>query len=1010
MNRKTESLIDSRSIEELRGKIKELAASYTPEWCFDPTDPDIGSTIAMIYANQYSGNIRRVNQTVEKYHTEFVNLLGLSLKPAYPASGVVVAEPVRSATAGISLPHGTRLIAESESEDADSPIIFETVSDVYVTGSRLTDIFTVSSSFGKIIPLLKGPEQVELIKRNIPEEETEYTVEAEEQAVFSPISLFDFSDDGIQQHAMLMYHHNVFDALPDSEIMVRLSTADPADIERFTDSDSFEWCYFDGSSLAPFKTELRSNGCISLTREKESVETDLGHIICLRAKKPIFKRTDLGGIAFSSSCEDTKADFVCADGLDVNTDSFMPFGDEASLFSECYIGCESLFHQKGSRISMKFHLDLREKVVALTAQQQEEELKVIKRKPRESFIQMAFTSPQLVTIEYFNGIGWRRLVFDEDWSSLFDGRHSGNVNISFVCPDDWQPASVGGYDLRCIRLRIAQADNCYLRPCKHTMPVVSGLHLSYTYEDCWSAPQQLFTVNGTKKTDITPKLFKGDSFTVFEPIDCIGNSLYLGFDSPIEGAPVSILFDIEQNIHFESFPIAFEYSSPSGFKPLRVIDNTHNMSSSGTVVFMPPSDFAETEVEGIRRRWLRLVDERRVSDDPKCYHAVIRSILPNAVEIRNIEYRDEQSFYIDTASPNMSFELLAENILSADVFVNEKDTLTPAEMKRFMAEEPQDIRVEYDFLGGIQNFYIRWSEVESFDLSHAGDRHYIIDRMNNLIIFGDGVHVRIPTAQNSAAFTVKCRCCRGEEANLPAGAVSSSFDNIIYLNSITNPIATYAGSSIEKPESAHRRGANMISGRGRLVSISDYEREVLAFSDAVEQVRCVAGLTPEGKPVPSALTMAVLMRDYKNGNYSFRSIKDRLLSHLLSRSEMTADSDSLILSEPLFIEITLDIWAVAQDAQRSFDIQNAILDSVEDFLDPLGSHGWNIGELPDETQIRMMLHAIEGVGHIKRYVITARYTDHEGSHETTLDRLPQNPFVIPINGSHHIYMELPGSR
>lgn len=1009
MKRKTEPLIDSRTVEKLREQIKKLAASYTPEWCFDTVDPDIGSTLAMIYANQYSGNINRLNRAPEKYRTEFVNLLGLSLKPAYPASGVVVAEPVRSAAAGIPLPHGTRLIADSEEESSESPIIFETVSDIYVTGARIRDIFSVSGSFGKIIPLQNGPEAVPLIdEERQPEIISEADIEAEQE--LAPISLFDYSDDGIQQHALLMYHHNVFDALPDSEILIRLKTDYPSALERFVDPDSFEWCYYNGTTLAPFKVSLRDDGCISLTRSGESVETPLGHIICLRAKQPIFERIDLGGIAFSSSCEDTNADFVCADGLDVDTASFMPFGDEASLFDECYIGCESLFHQKGSRITMSFHLDLREKMVMLTAQQEEEELKIIKRKPRESFVQMAFTSPQQVSLEYFNGIGWRRLMCDEDWSSVFDGTHSGNVDISFICPDDWQPASVGGYNSRCIRLRIVRADNCYLRPCKHTMPIISGLHLAYTYEDCWSAPQQLFSVNGTKKTDITKKLLEKESFTAFAPIDCTNNSLYLGFDSAIEGAPVSILFDIEQNIRFESFPIAFEYSTLSGFKPLRVIDNTHNMSGSGTVIFMPPSDFAETEVEGVRRRWLRLVDERRASDDPKCYHAVIRSILLNAVEIRNIEYRDEQSFYIDFASPNMSFPLSAENILSADVFVNEKNSLSPTEMKRLMAQQPQDIRAEYDFLGEIQNFFVRWSEVESFDLSHSGDRHYIIDRMNNQIIFGDGVHVRIPTAQNAAAFTVKCRCCRGEEANLPAGAINTPFESILYLNSIENPIATYAGSSIEKPESAHERGANMISGRGRLVSIYDYEREILAFSDAVEQVRCVAGVTPEGKPLPCALTIALLMSDYRNGNYSFRSIKERLHSHLLTRSEMTADSESLILTEPLFVEITLDIWAVARDAQRSFDIQNAILDSVEDFLDPLGSHGWNIGELPDETQIRMMLHSVEGVGHISRYVITARYTDHEGSHETTLDRLPQNPFVIPINGSHRIYMELPGSR
>lgn len=1012
MKQKTELILDRRTTDRLHSRIKELAASYTPEWNFNTADPDIGSTLAMIYANQMSGNIRRLNQTIDKYHTEFVNLLGISLKPAYPASGVVVAEPVRSAVAGVSLPHGTRLVADSVNGDSTHPIIFETVSDVYVTGSRIRDIVSISGSFGKVIPLMGGPQAVSVLEKK-PVSDDEEDFEQEYEQAIPPIPLFDFSDEGIEQHALMLYHQNVFDAAPHAEILIRIDLKNGVSPEIFTDPEQFEWSYFDGEDLAFFKADMRSDGCICLTRNSDSCEVIVdktsAHLICLRAKKPLPGGIELTGIAISSSCDDASPDYVCANGRDVEIGGFMPFGDEASVFDECYIGCENIFHQKNSRVSINFHLDVREKLVTLTAQQ-EENLKIIKRKPHETYIQTALTSPQLVTLEYFNGIGWRRLVCDEDWSTLFDGTHTGDVTITFSCPEDWQPTAVGGYTSRCVRLRIVQADNCYLRPCKHTMPIISGLKLSYTYEDNWSAPQKLQLISGTKKYDVSQKLAAGEAITVFSPLQHIGNALYLGFDAPIEGAPVSILFNIEENVHFKSAPIAFEYSTISGFKPLRIIDNTRNMSSSGTVVFMPPSDFAAVEVEGVRRWWLRLVDERGFFDDPKRYHAVIRSIMLNAIEIRNIEYRAEEPFYIASASPDMSFPLSAQNILSAEVFVNEKDDLSQSEAKRMIQEHPQDVRVEYDFLGGIQSLYVRWSEVESFDFSQPGDRHYVIDRMNNRIIFGDGVHVRIPRAQNAVAFTVQCRCCRGEEANLPAGSVANLFENILYLNNIYNPIATYAGSSIEKLESAHLRGANMISGRGRLVSELDYEREVLAFSDAVQQVRCVAGMNPDGKSVPSAITLTILMRDYQNGAYSFRSIKDRLREHLFTRCEINVDDSSLILSEPIYVEITLDIWAVAQDAQRSFDVQNAIRNGIEDYLDPLGSHGWNIGELPTETQIRMMLHSLQGGGHINRYIITARYTDSTGSHDMPLDQIPANPFVIPVNGDHHIYMELPHSK
>ncbi|MBQ2830884.1 MAG: hypothetical protein IJF15_07730, partial [Oscillospiraceae bacterium] len=91
MKRK-ELTLDPRTQTDLCRRVEELAASYTPEWRFDRDDPDIGSTLALIYASQMAENIRRMNQLPEKYHTEFVNMLGLTLKPAYPASGTVVVE------------------------------------------------------------------------------------------------------------------------------------------------------------------------------------------------------------------------------------------------------------------------------------------------------------------------------------------------------------------------------------------------------------------------------------------------------------------------------------------------------------------------------------------------------------------------------------------------------------------------------------------------------------------------------------------------------------------------------------------------------------------------------------------------------------------------------------------------------------------------------------------------------------------------------------------------------
>lgn len=1006
MEQRDELILDGRTEETLRAQMAELAASYTPEWRFDQEQLDVGGTLAVIFANQMAGNLRRLNQTMDKYHTEFVNLLGISLLPAYPASGVVTASLIQDTIPGVALPRGTKLVGQGDGVD---PIIFETVGDVYITGSRLTDVLSISGRFGKIIPLLGGPKPAVFLPG-------QRTAAGEEEAAreLPPISLFDYREPGVEQNALLLYHASVFDTVEGASISVRLDAAhQQLAPEELADPKRFAWSYFDGEGLAPFQVSAAPDGSVCLKREGESVPVPLEgehcHLICLQALQKVEENLELDQIRVASSCQDILPEFISHNDQDMERERFMPFGDTASLFDECYIGHRGIFGQGGATVCLHFQLSFRKKLVTFTPQQEAENLKIIKRKPKAVQIETASTSPQQVAIEYYNGIGWRRLVCKTDWSTLFDGSHPGQVTVAFRCPEDWKPITVSGYDTRCLRLRLIRADNCYLQPCVHTMPVMENLRLSYTYDGAWSSPQQVRTVWGTRVESMTRALREGRPIAAFRCLPYGENALYLGFDAPMEGSPVSVLFDVVEDTHFESTPIAFEYSSTSGWKHLKVIDHTRNLSCTGTVMFMAPSDFAPMEVEGVTRWWLRLVDERRVFDDQNRYHVCIRGIVPNAVEIRNVETLPEEAFYVRTVVPYMSFPLSAENILSASVFVSEKESLSQSAMQQLLHQRPEDVRVEYDFLGGIQSFFVRWTEVENFDQSQPDDRHYIIDRMNNRILFGDGVHVRIPPAQSGVAFTVQVQCCRGEKGNLPAGAVDALFDRILYIDRVSNPIATFAGSNIENITSAQRRGANIVSGRGRLVSELDYVREVKAFSDAIAKVKCVAGMDLQGHPAAGLVTVAVLMRDYADGSYAFHHMKERLRQRLLERSEATLDEKGLLVGEPAYVEISLDVWAATSDAQRSFDVQNQILDSINAFLDPLGrggGQGWEIGRLPTEAQLRMMLRSLRGDIHIRRFVATGWYVDWQGAHVAALDSLPRNPFAIAVSGSHRIYMEL----
>ena len=52
--------------KELLEQMKRLAAAYTPEWRMDTERPDVGTALAMIYADMFEGTVRRFNRLPEK--------------------------------------------------------------------------------------------------------------------------------------------------------------------------------------------------------------------------------------------------------------------------------------------------------------------------------------------------------------------------------------------------------------------------------------------------------------------------------------------------------------------------------------------------------------------------------------------------------------------------------------------------------------------------------------------------------------------------------------------------------------------------------------------------------------------------------------------------------------------------------------------------------------------------------------------------------------------------------
>jgi hypothetical protein len=362
-------------------------------------------------------------------------------------------------------------------------------------------------------------------------------------------------------------------------------------------------------------------------------------------------------------------------------------------------------------------------------------------------------------------------------------------------------------------------------------------------------------------------------------------------------------------------------------------------------------------------------------------------------------------YYIDAVEPNMDFALNANNILSVEVWVNETGIHSDRTKRELLSRYPSITYAEYDTLGEIRQFYVRWREVDHFDRSRPSDRHFIVDRMNSRLYFGDGVHVQIPHTTDGVAFRVRIRCCDGEKANLAAGSISSTAQNVMFVDGISNPLKAYGGRNMETMNSALCRGTSLICGRGRLVSTADYERAVLGFSSGISQVKAIVGQKKDGTYDPSAITLVVLMEDYMDGSFSFIHLKKALKDYLCEGCEISVDPDKLEIVEPVFVHIAVEAWVDTLGADDSFEVKNHLIAALNGYLNPIANRRWEIGQMVSRSQIELRLNMEKKKALVRRMMVTASYNDQAGTHEIDIEQIKGNRFVIVTSGEHRIHLK-----
>ncbi len=994
-------------------RVETLAASYTPEWKFDRDNPDIGTAIAMVYADQSVAVGEAKNRITDRFHREFVNFLDLSLLPAKPAKSIVLLNLTSETIPGAYIPKGTKLAA-SDMVSGTQDTIFETEQSLFVTSATIQDIFMSDTKSGKIIPIKGFYDMPGLLGQKESDGE-DGPEDGSYQLMAPPMSSFTLfgEHDGIGDNIMIFYHPSVFD-IEDSPIYMRIEDGPEVyqgildgtytlfyynDYEIFSPVDEISE-YGDGKTLVIKK---------SLSCGKLGLEDREYSVFAIYANDPIRNVVTARGFSFASSGVAVPAEVVTDSRLDRDVSDFLPFTDTLNLYSEIYIGHDQYFSKSGSKATIKFDLSFEECRIDIPRQEEDTKLTIIKRKPKTAAAEIP-TNVYVdeITLEYYNGIGWTRLDCDQMTSGLLSGSDGGERIITFTVPDDWQQSTMSAYESRFLRIRLIRSDNCYLRPAIHYCPRIRDLSISFTYEESYAHSSRTLRISGSDRRDVTLESHQADGaepLVVFQPSKFTEDSLYIGFSKRPADGPVSLFFNLMDDQRFSGLKCRFEYSRGDGFVNLKVLDHTENFTKSGTVFFIPQPDWTSTSIEERRRFWIRITRIDNSTDESAL--PSVGGVLLNAVEVANTETHPPQEFFMEEAVPDMSFTVPQTNILSADVWVNEFGLYSQNAMRLMEQNDPDNIRSESDINNRITAFYVRWHEVDSF--ATAEDRRcFVLDRMNRQIIFGDGLKTDFPRVVDNIAFTVQIKSCLGRAGNVPAGSIVAPVGNLIHIGEVNNPIKAFGGSDMETMEAALERGADILHSRDRLITAADYERACQRFSDDIDQVRCLIADDASGLGISeNDVAMILLMTDFESGSYSFHRTEAPLREYICSRCEITLPDDNIKILEPVFVSISCDIWGEVVDMDESFELQPMINDLLDEYLNPVkgaGTGGWRIGTLPKVSQIQMRLGNLKSRMILRKIFVSASWTDADGYHETDLSKLEVMPYMACRSGEHKVHL------
>lgn len=704
--------------------------------------------------------------------------------------------------------------------------------------------------------------------------------------------------------------------------------------------------------------------------------------------------------------------------------------------------------------------------------------------------------PPDVSWEYWTGSAWEYLdVISGDEAMIFA---NGGENLTITVPEDLSPTTVSGHEGHWIRARLVgggfgkivveeeadlpedvdvEAGSIWQRLDEVTPPELISIDLRYRpAEDSDGGPG---TDDGDSSDDGTADDGAGpppggskpvpDEFMQRSPEQCLSNTnlavmaedptsrfqpfaplsddeqtLYLGFDGPLEGGPLQVFVDLADVAYPSRFHsrVRWEVSTDEGWQRVSVRDGTEGLTERGIVRFTPPTATTAVDRFGESRHWLRVrvtapggfvnapyrrrlapgetpPDERcgdHLATTPPGDEAAMALpesdlIAPNTGWAANVRTITNEILGSSNGNPHQAFQVQSPPARDVAVWVDELATLSAGERDRLTAAS--DITV--DVVGDPDDpdaFWVAWTPVEDFLSSGGDDRHYTLEAVDGTVTFGDGAAGTIPP-RGRDNIRVDYETGGGLAGNVTAGAVDELEGSLAFVNSITNPLAADGGADAELTADVLERAPRELRDRNRAVARVDYERLAKSSARKVTRARCLPGLDPRGLYKPGWVTVLVVPQTSDRIPVPSASLKAQVTDdlHDAAPAALLGDlgDERLVVRGPTYVEVTVEATIEADAPDSLSALERRAADALAAYLHPLsggdGGDGWPFGKLPCVSDCYGVLEGVADVDHVSEITLHFTATGTTRSIRPGEEPPSVEPDVLVHSGIHELDIE-----